>query len=43
MKDYSKEYLEGLYGAIHVIKHIIDWDEVWNEIERKEYSEIDNA
>ena len=27
--DYSKEYLDGKFGAIPVIKQIIDWDEVW--------------
>ena len=26
---YSKEYLDGKFGALPVIKHIIDWDEVW--------------
>lgn len=34
MKDYSKDYLLGKFGAIHVIKHIIDWDEVHKEFEK---------
>ena len=31
MEDYSKDYLDGKFGAIPIIKHIIDWDNVWKE------------
>lgn len=33
MEDYSKDYLDGKFGAIPIIKHIIDWDKVWKELE----------
>ena len=29
-KNFSEDYLDGKFGSIHVIKKIIDWDEVWN-------------
>ena len=28
-EDFSKDYLDGKFGAIPIIKNIIDWDEVW--------------
>ena len=42
MKDYSKDYLDGKFGAIPIIKHIIDWDEVWQEFESKRSEMIES-
>ena len=41
MIDYSEDYLEGKYGAIPEIKNIIDWDEVWAQIEKEKESQSD--